>query len=135
MSIIDSIYESTGAFSIHIKETDNVLLMRGGEIDSIAMITEVGEMYNDHLDCKIMSFRIKNLIKACNGLDIHGIICFEFMDKHIYIKLNSLLKDNKNNGIFLTSEYQLIPKESMLEIKGGIYKTEKDLLDNLENVI
>jgi len=131
MSIIDSIYESAGAFSIHVKDTDTYILMRGGEIDSIATVFTIGEMYAENLDCKVFSWRIKKLISASSGLDVQGILCFEFMDKHVIIKLSALKRINKLNPNFLKGEYEFIKKEHATEIKGGLYQCDIETIEGM----
>ena len=125
MGIITSIYETTGAFTIQIKDTNNCLLMRGGEVDSIAYIETVNEIYNENTDCKIFSQILRNIKSAQTGLSIQGVICFEFMDKHVVIKLKDIRAD------YVRSEYTFIPKEMVTEIKGGIYEVEKILMDSM----
>jgi len=131
MLIIDSIYESSGAFSIKVRDTNNYILMRGGEVDTVALVTDHSEMYNEHLDCKVFTYQLKLLSKACEGLGIGGIVCAEYLDKHVIIKLNTLQNINKLNPNYLKSEYEFIKKENMREIKGGLYKVDKEMLEKL----
>lgn len=127
MSIIDSIYESTGAFSIHVKDTDKVFLLRNGEIDSIVHIQKVGELWKENLDCKIFTSHLFNLNSVSKGLQLSALVCFDFMDKHVFI-LNSIAMQS----ITKDTEYTLIPKELMTEIKGGAYGIDKEMLETME---
>ncbi len=124
MGIITSIYETTGAFSIHVKDTDRVILLRSGEVDSIVHIQETGEMWKEHLYCKIFTKHITDLQSASEALQIKALICFEFMDKHVFILNHSASKSIGNS-----EEYTLIPKELMTEIKGGVYSIEKQMIN------
>lgn len=123
MSIIDSIYETTQAFSIHVKDADKVLLLRCGEVDAVSHIEKVGEMYNENTDCKIFTSHLFNLQSAGKGLSIKAILCFEFLDKHVFI-LNTIAMKHITKG----EEHTFIPKELMGELKGGLYETERDIL-------
>jgi len=125
MSIIDSIYEETGAFTMHIKDTNNILLIRNGEVDSVAIIIDVPEMYNENIDCKILNHNMNNILSASSALGLSGLLFFEYLDKHVFIPIG------KAKTIIKGSEYTFIPKERVIEIKGGLYKIDYELVSNL----
>lgn len=141
MSIKHSISETFGGFLAPIGETDNHIRLMGGRVTSIVHIQQIGQDWNDKVYIDLFTKHINDLIKITEIFETKAVFCFEYNDKHVYVKLNEAKKhivkyfENPNNAkesdVMIQNEYTHIPKECAITIKGGEYRIDKESVEKL----